>query len=178
MAEEEIVSLEHALEAARRRDDVAVAIELRTQQEDLADAFCLRRCHGGDGDGGGSALGASSLVARNAGTHSTAGGAIDGEESAPDGSRFASPLLVGTMSWAFQTFAEGCRRRKGMRRLAAVRDAREEAERRGLLREVLTAWAIGAALGRRERGARRRRAQEAARLCLARWRLFAALERR
>lgn len=164
------MALEHALEAARRRDDVAVAIELRTQQEDLADAFHLRR------GGGGPALDALSLVASNTATHS--GGPIDGEESTPGGSRFASPLLMATMSWAFQAFAEACRRSKGMRRLAAVRNAREEAERLALMREVLTVWAIGATLERRERGARRRRAEEAARLCLARWRLFAALERR
>lgn len=170
--------LEHALEAARRRDDVAAAIELRTQQEDLADAFHLRRYHGGGGDAAGPALDTSSLVAPKAATHSTTGGAIVWEESTPGGSRFASPLLVATMSWAFQAFTEGCRRSKGMRRLATIKEAREKAERRGLLREVLTAWAIGAALEHRERGARRRRAEEAARLCLARWRLFAALERR
>ena len=172
MAESEIVPLEHALEAARRRDDLAVAIELRTQQEDLADAFHLRRCRGSP------APDASNPVASNAVMGSATGGAFDWEKSASDGSRFASPLLVATMSWAFQAFVEACRRSKGLRQLAAVRGAREEVEKRRVLREVLTAWAVGAALERRERGARRRRAEEAARLCLARWRLFAALERK
>lgn len=179
VAEAEIVPLEHALEAARRRDDVATAIELRAQQEDIADAFRMRRCRDeSDGGGGRPAFNASNRVAGNYVMHSTTGGATAWEECASEGSRFVSPLLVATMSWVFQSFAEACRRSKGMRRLAATRNAREEAERRGLFREVLTAWAIGAALERRERAARRRRAEEAARLCFARWRLFSALERK
>ncbi|CAM9841491.1 unnamed protein product, partial [Ectocarpus sp. 12 AP-2014] len=89
-----------------------------------------------------------------------------------------SPLLLPTLSWGFQVFVEACRRSQGMRRLAAVRQERAEAERREVLREALAAWAVGAAIERGGREARQRRAVEAARLCLARWRLFAALERR
>lgn len=87
-----------------------------------------------------------------------------------------SPLLLPTMAWGFRTFAEACRRSRGMRRLAAAREARDEADRRVLLGEALAAWAVEAALERGGRAARRRRAVETTRLCFVRWKVFAAFE--
>lgn len=100
----------------------------------------------------------------------------EGEASAHLHYTRISPLLLPTMSRGFRALAEACRRSRGMRRLAAARRARAEAERRAVLREALAAWAVGAALERRGREARRRRDAEAGRLCFARWRVFAALE--
>ncbi|CAM9264884.1 unnamed protein product, partial [Ectocarpus sp. 12 AP-2014] len=59
-----------------------------------------------------------------------------------------SPLLLPTLSWGFQVFVEACRRSQGIRRLAAARQERAEAERREALREALAAWAVGAAIER------------------------------
>lgn len=89
-----------------------------------------------------------------------------------------SPLLFQTLSWGFQLFVEACRRSRGMRALKAARTERAQAQELSLLRETLAAWTLGVALGRAECEARRRRAAESAMLYLARWRLFAALEKR
>ena len=87
-----------------------------------------------------------------------------------------SPLLLPTMAWGFRVLAEACRRSRGMRRLAAARTARAEAERRVVLGETFAGWAVETALVRGGREARRRRTVETARLCLARWKVFAAFE--
>ncbi len=100
----------------------------------------------------------------------------EGEASASLHYTRTPPLLLPTMSRGFRALAEACRRSRGLRRLAAARRARAEAERRAVQREALAAWAVGAALERRGREARRRRDAEAGRLCFARWRVFAALE--
>ncbi|CAN0257848.1 unnamed protein product, partial [Hapterophycus canaliculatus] len=76
-----------------------------------------------------------------------------------------SPLLLPTLSRGFHALSEACRRSQGMRRLAAARRVRAQAERRHVMKEALAAWALGAALERGERGARERRAVEAAQLC-------------
>ncbi|CAB1096638.1 unnamed protein product [Ectocarpus sp. CCAP 1310/34] len=147
---------------------------------------------GGEGNGDGAAAAAAAATVVDNIDDTGNGGRIErggpcGGEGDGDYGRYGfksptahvtSPLLLPTLSWGFKVFVEACRRSQGMRRLAAARQERAEAERREVLREALAAWAVGAALERGGREARQRRAVEAARLCLARWRLFAALERR
>lgn len=101
--------------------------------------------------------------------------AQDGES--PSASNI-SPLLTPTLSWGFKLLAEACRRSRGLRMISEARSARAEFENRMVLREAMAGWAVAAALARVERNARRRRAEESARLSLARWKLFSALEKR
>lgn len=207
-AEEELAPLEHALEAALRRDEVAAEIERQARQEELADAFLHRRrrrrrhvcsssgsssCPGSSRRS--STLGSPSLACfttTGAGAAATNGGddrdpadesaaaaAAAGREAGDESLcqyTHTSPLLIPTVAWGFRVFAEACRRSKGMRRLAAAREARAGAERRVVLGEAVAAWAVEAALARGGREARRRRETETARLCLARWKVFAAFE--
>lgn len=203
-AEAEVTPLERALEAALRRDEVAAEIERQARQEELADAFLSRRrCRrrprrrqhrSPNSRSRGSSIFESLACFTTAGERS--GGDDDdlGDETAAaalaaaeyeerEGTPFpyythTSPLLLPTMAWGFRVFAEACRRSRGTRRLAAARKTRAEAERRVVLGEAFAAWAVEAALVRDGREARRRRAAETARLCLARWKVFVAFEAR
>lgn len=172
-----MIPLERALEAAWRRDEVAAEMERQALQEEVADDFFRRRRRrplshvtvedemDGNGlvdcdeDGGGGGGDGGRSLSRFYGKHTS-----------------TSPLLLPTLSWGFRVFAEACRRSQGMRRLAAARKLRVEAERRGIVGEAFAAWTVVTALERRGREARRRRVVDVARLCLARWRIFAALE--
>eukprot|EP00752_Nemacystus_decipiens_P017226 g15432.t1 len=205
-AEAEVTPLEGALEAAVRRDDVAAEIERQGRQEELADAFlrrprCRRRrrqylspnsggrrsstaqnlawfiARGEGSGGGGHGVGDETDAAAAAAAAFAVVEQDEGEGTTPSLIR-TSPLLLPTMAWGFRVFTEACRRSRGMRRLAAARKARSEAERRVVLGEAFAAWAVEVALVRGGREARRRRAEETARLCLARWKVFAAFEAR
>lgn len=180
--EAQVIPLERALEAAWRRDEVAAEIERQALQEEVADDFFRRRRRRRPPS-------LSTVRDEMNGTPLSGNGPVDCDERGDgDGGRSlshfhceytrTSPLLLPTLSWGFRTFAEACRRSQGMRRLAAERKIRVVAERRGVVGEAFAAWAVVTALERRGRDARRRKAFDVARLCLARWRIFAALEAR
>lgn len=183
--EAEVVPLERALQEAQHRDTVAAEMEREARQEDIADAF-RRRDRGKpfvvdnndqDHSTAPSQLyigGAQSSVAPS---KETAGGAAILAAESNCGA-YSSPLLAPTLSWGFHLLKQACRRSRCLRNLAAARHARMEARKRDVLREAIAAWAVATALAREEWSARRRRVKETARLCLARWRLFAALEKR
>lgn len=187
--------LERALEAALRRDEVAAEMERQARQEDLADAFLRRRrgrrlsSHSGSrpsstfenlacpSPGGARNVGDDRDVGDESAAATAAAAAAEYEEGESVSSyTHTSPLLLPTMAWGFRVFLEACRRSRGVRRLAAARKTRAEAERRVVLGEAFASWAVEAALVRGGREARRRRSVETARLCLARWKVFAAFE--
>lgn len=197
--EAKVILLEEALEAAWRRDDVAAEMVHQTRQEEIADAFYLRRrrrsstrsSHGYLTRCDANALHSPTSSARvpesTMGRHFNDGvsHSIDGVSSESGGANdelaghvHASPFVTATMSRGFHALVEACRRSKGMRQLTTARRGRESVEHQHVKREAFAAWAVAAVLEREERGASRRRAAETARLCFARWRLFAALERR
>eukprot|EP00903_Cladosiphon_okamuranus_P012045 g11310.t1 len=195
-AEAEVAPLERALEAALRRDEVAAEMERQARQKELADAFLRRRrrrrrcfsphpgsrrsstcenlaCFSPD-------RARTVLGDRDVGNESAAAvvaAAVEYEEGEiMSPYTHTSPLLLPTMARGFRLFLEACRRSKGMRRLAAARKTKAEAERRVVLGEAFASWAVEAALVRGGREARSRRTIETARLCLARWKVFAAFE--
>lgn len=180
--EAEVIPLEDALDEAWRRDEVAAEMERQARNEEIADAFYQRRIHLSSDNSSSniSSKGEWSSnrdVIRGESIVSLGNSGRDRGGTADERAR-VSPLLRQTMSWGFRALVEACRRSKGMRRMAVARSERTEEEDRRILGETLTAWAVAAALERGERTARARRAEESARLCFARWQLFAALERR
>lgn len=182
MAEAEVIPLEDALDEAWRRDEVAAEMERQARNEEIADAFYHRRIHFGSDNSSSNISargewGSSGAVIRVESKKSLSIGERDEVDTAAESAR-VSPLLRQTMSWGFRALVEACRRSKGMRQMAVARSVRTEKEDWRLLGETLTAWAVAAALERGERAARARRAEESVRLCFARWKLFAALERR
>lgn len=171
-----MVPLEDALDEAWRRDEVAAEMERQARNEEIADAFYQRRIDNSS----------SNIIGKGKWSYNRDGVRVESKMSlgisGRDGGGTAarsvrvSLLLRQTMSWGFRALVEACRRSKGMRWMSVARSARTEGEDRRILGETLTAWAVAAALERGERTARARRAVESARLCFARWQLFAALE--
>eukprot|EP00752_Nemacystus_decipiens_P014933 g13293.t1 len=123
-------------------------------------ACFIARCE--KSDGGGHDVGDATDAKAAASAAAAAAFAVveqDEGESMPPSLNHTSPLLIPAMAWDFPVFTEACRRSRGMRRLAAARKARSEAECRVVLVE-----AVEAGLVRGGREARKRRAVEMASL--------------